>query len=189
MQIQMALGSVTPGMIQQFMEQLAGYFAPSFDWALNGDAQAGQGSFSDMLAAVAPIWMGITNPKCNNVSIDQIGEDAMQVVQCYSSHIASTATNQAIRGTQRELEVTHNLQYDTASGKVIRWSQQYPAEQLTAMRAAAKFDHYDKDNDQKIDFEETKEMMLDLSYRVTDDYVDNVMDIFGTFDDPKHPHG
>ena len=63
------------------------------------------------------------------------------------------------------------------------------AEDAEASTIAAKFIEYDTNGDGRIDFDETKAMMEKLGYRVTDKYLDGLMDAFATFDDINYPRG
>jgi adenylate kinase family enzyme/YHS domain-containing protein len=135
MQAQMAMGTVTEEMVATMGAKFAGFFAGEVAWTVNPEAEtpgpAGSGSFGDMMGALSPIWMGLVNTACENLTFTPEGEDAVVLAQKYVNHLELDGAT--VDGTESEMEVTQRVTYD-AAGKITAWVQTYDATIMAAAR-------------------------------------------------------
>jgi len=90
--------------------------------------------FTTMVSSTFPIWAGLVNTKCKNVSFTLETPDDVVVTQAFDNYLPD-ANGKAIPGTEVSgFEVKHTVHYK--DGKIIFWGQEFDAELLAKRRAA-----------------------------------------------------
>jgi len=132
MQVQMAVGTVSPDMIQEFFMKFGGAFAETLDFTSGSDIKMVGQPFGAVMQKGGEIWMGIKNSKCVNVSIKALDASTVEVKQEYT-HVFTDADGEEVPSTAGVMSVTHTLTY--ADGKITAWVQAFDEEMLKGGRA------------------------------------------------------
>jgi peroxiredoxin len=138
MQAQMAKGAIDEAKFAEFIAKFAGFFAPTFDLAVNPEVPGPKvtGNLELAMQTIAPIWLGFKLTRIENQSFAIKAENVIVVSQVYDNHLTD-ASGVEIPGTANKgMEVKQTVTYD-ADGKIKAWVQEYDAKKVQASRNMA----------------------------------------------------
>ena len=102
LQTQIATGAVTPEMMAEIGGKFGTYFASTTSWEVPSEGIVGSGSFMDMMAVLSPIWMGLVNTECVNVSFLPVKGGAVARAEAAPSRARDRYRSQWRAGTARK---------------------------------------------------------------------------------------
>eukprot|EP01052_Picozoa_sp_SAG31_P055067 SAG31_NODE_14998_length_776_cov_1.412112_1_plen_258_part_11 len=89
LQREIALGDLTPKVMDDYVQRFAGFFAPSIEAAVNPKlpGPSAEGDFEAVTGLLQQVWHGFKNTEVSNLSFAFSGRDTVVVNQLYSNHL------------------------------------------------------------------------------------------------------